>query len=393
MEQLIISLTSYPARIMTVHKVIESLFEQTEKATEIILWLSEQEFPQKYENLPESLNCLIGKNGFRIEWVYDNLKSHKKYFYALQNSNSVVITVDDDMYYSRTMVQTLMDSYRKHPTAISARNVHIIFREGNSISPYLTWESYAAEYIDKERMDLCGIGVNAILYPPGCANDRWFDKESIKSCAENQDDLWLKYNEIIDNIPVVYTGMKEEDFLIQESQNDALYIQNTHGGENDNCINKLVDRMQNSSWDIYENWLDHLMSLEEYIFTKKRYYMSKFEEIFTINKKKNVYICGAGKYAHILLRYICRCGYGEKIKAFLVSSENNDTHENDVLAVKLISELKENQTFSVICGVSEKYREEIKQELENLIYLDWIEINLQEIVRLELLEERYDRAR
>lgn len=121
--------------------------------------------------------------------------------------------------------------------------------------------------------------------------------------------------------------------------------------------------------------------------------MSKFEEIFTINKKKNVYICGAGKYAHILLRYICRCGYGEKIKAFLVSSENNDTHENDVLAVKLISELKENQTFSVICGVSEKYREEIKQELENLIYLDWIEINLQEIVRLELLEERYDRAR
>lgn len=393
MEQLTISLTSYPARITTVYKVIESLFEQTEKATEVVLWLSEQEFPQKHENLPESLRRLIGKNGFRIEWVDDNLKSHKKYFYALQNRDSVVITVDDDMYYSKNMVRTLMDSYRKHPNAISARNVHVIFKEGNFISPYLKWESHATEYIDKERMDLCGIGVNGILYPPGCASKRWFDKESIKMCAENQDDLWLKFNEIIDGIPVVYAGIEEEDILIRESQSNALYIQNAHGGKNDICINQLMNRMQIKSRSIYENWFHHLMSMEEYIFTKKKYYRLKLEEIFALYTQKDIYICGAGNYAHILLRFICRCGYEKKIKAFLVSSEIQDTCLNDDMPVKLINELKENEAFSVICGVSKKYREEIKQSLEKYIYYNWIDINLQDIARLEYLEECYDGVR
>ena len=37
MEKILISFTSYPSRIETVHKVVESLWKQTEKADEIIL--------------------------------------------------------------------------------------------------------------------------------------------------------------------------------------------------------------------------------------------------------------------------------------------------------------------------------------------------------------------
>ncbi len=63
------------------------------------------------------------------------------------------------------------------------------------------------------------------------------------------------------------------------------------------------------------------------------------------------------------------------------------------MPVKLISELKENEAFAVICGVSNKYRKEIKQSLERFIHFNWIDINLRDIARLEYLEECYDGAR
>lgn len=236
MKNVVISFTSYPARINMVNRVIESLFRQREQVDEIILWLSIEEFPEKYNNLPENLTNLIGKNGFHIEWVKENLKSHKKYFYALQNSKDINITVDDDMYYSDTLVSTLMNSYRKYPYAISARGVRIIMKEGEQIIPYIAWESEVSEYIGIEKMDLCAIGVNGILYPPGCAKERWFDIPSIIKLAENQDDLWLKWNQIIDNIPVVYTGIIESDKVLENSQKTSLYFQNMYGGFNDISI-------------------------------------------------------------------------------------------------------------------------------------------------------------
>lgn len=191
MQQIIISLTSYPARINNLIHTIESLFRQKRQADEIVLWLSILEFPNKYNDLPKDLLCLIGKNGFHIEWVTENIKSHKKYYYALQNSRNIVITVDDDMYYSDTMVSTLMDSYSKHPNAISARRVRLITKEDGKLSLYHKWEGEVVEYIGVERMDLCAIGVSGVLYPPGCSKEKWFDIPAIIRYAHNQDDLWL----------------------------------------------------------------------------------------------------------------------------------------------------------------------------------------------------------
>ena len=82
--RIIVSLTSYPPRINGVHKVVESLYRQSVKADEIVLYLSLEEFPEAEEELPATLRALIGKGGFRVAWVHGNLKSHKKYYYALQ---------------------------------------------------------------------------------------------------------------------------------------------------------------------------------------------------------------------------------------------------------------------------------------------------------------------
>ncbi len=380
-KKTIISLTSYPNRIETVHKVIESLFGQTEKVDEIILWLSKIEFPKRGRELPQMLKCLIGKNGFRIEWVEENLKSHKKYFYALQEDNNIVITVDDDMIYANTMVKTLMDSYRLHPNAISARNVHMIFKKNNAQASYKEWEYYVSEYSGMERMDMCAIGVNGILYPPGCANKQWFDLEGIESYAENQDDLWLKYHEIIDKIPIVYTGMGERDVLIEGTQNMALYIKNHDGRNNDICWSKLMSLMKRNHATIYYEWNESLIEKEDFIQQKRRYYYSKLKNLFI--EDKDIYIGGAGKYAHILYQFIKSCGKANYIKAFLVTVKEKT---KDIIDIKTIQELNANKAFTVICGVGKRYREELKRELDIYELCEWVDVDLNEIMRLLSLE-------
>ena len=363
MSKIVISLTSYPSRINTVHQTIESLFRQRQKADEIVLWLSVLEFPNKNADLPDDLKDLAGKNGFRIEWVAENLKSHKKYFYALQNKGNITITVDDDMYYSDTMVRTLMDSYRLHPKAISARNVSIMIREKNVISPYMSWEGKASEYIGEERNDLCAIGVSGILYPPGCATNKWFDIDGITELAENQDDLWLKYNEIIDGIPVVYAGINKGDLIIEGSQNSRLCLQNAYGGDNDICMNVLLKKLLENHEAIYQDWLGNLMQIKEVLFAKRKYYSYELNDILEKRNGRDIYICGAGQYAHVIYDFIKSCGKEKYIKAFLVTKTAENKTKEETMDIRSIRNLDRKHKFCVICGVGEKYKEEMKTAL------------------------------
>lgn len=381
MNKIIISLTSYPARINIVDQVVLSLFKQTERADEIVLWLSTLEFPNTYKDLPECLSNLLGKKGFRIEWVNDNLKSHKKYFYALQDSEDIVITVDDDMIYSNQMVSTLMDSYRKHPYAISARNIHIITKTNEEIAPYLSWVAETNEYIGQERMDLCAIGVNGILYPPKCSNANWFDISSIKKYAENQDDLWLKFNQIVDNIPVVYTGLEGEDRVIEEAPGEPLCFKNAYGGANDVSINELTHILREKHQKLYQDWFDSLMTTEGFWSARREIYCSQLRDIIGSRTGKPVYICGAGKYAHILYDFIGSCGMQGHVTAFLVTERGENVYK-DKMILKTIRDLEEGEEFIVLCGVSELYREEMKDALKKCRLYEWVEVDLMGIERV-----------
>ena len=58
-NDVIVSLTSYPPRIKTVHLTIESLLMQTQRVKKILLWLSPEEFPNKEDDLPSELLNLL----------------------------------------------------------------------------------------------------------------------------------------------------------------------------------------------------------------------------------------------------------------------------------------------------------------------------------------------
>ena len=94
----IVSLTSFPARINTVWMVVESLKNQTLRPMKIILWLSKEQFPTK-QDIPNSLwEC--EDSLFEVRIVDGDIRSHKKYYYVLQEyPDKSFVTCDDDIYY------------------------------------------------------------------------------------------------------------------------------------------------------------------------------------------------------------------------------------------------------------------------------------------------------
>ena len=76
-NELIISLTSYPARIKNVHKTTNTLLNQSLKANKVILWLAENQFPNKEQDLPSKLLAQTTK-GLTISWYHKDIKSYKK---------------------------------------------------------------------------------------------------------------------------------------------------------------------------------------------------------------------------------------------------------------------------------------------------------------------------
>lgn len=380
--KIIVSFTSFPPRISGVHKVVESLYRQTVPADEIVLYLSLDEFPNTETGLPKALKNLVGKGGFRIEWVHGNLKSHKKYYYALQEyKDAVVITVDDDKIYAETMIGDLIKSHERFPDAVSARTARIMLKNKATLEPYSKWEKaeYLEEYIDLPRMDLCAIGAGGICYSSSLVNKNWFNEEIIVNIAEDCDDLWLKYNEITSNIPTVYTIPSQEDITIENTQACRLMDKNLYGSGNDECIFKLLTLLEEQATDCYHVWLRNLMTREEYIIAKKKYYADIFNSVFDKVGNVPVYFYGAGKIARHILMILADLGLTQRMTAIIVSDKSRNPSVLYGLQVRILSELDTSRKFGVILGVSEANKKEI---IDGLADYDYTIINIEVGMRI-----------
>lgn len=76
--QVVVTLTSYPARIFTLHYTLFTLFTQDFKPDRVILWLSQDEFAGLMADLPKEV-LDFRQCGLEIVWVKGNIKSQKAY--------------------------------------------------------------------------------------------------------------------------------------------------------------------------------------------------------------------------------------------------------------------------------------------------------------------------
>ena len=106
-EKAIISLTSWKARINTVGLTLFSLYKQC-PGFHIVLVLSEDEFPQKEAELPDTIMAFVEQDLIEILWVKRNYKAYKKVIFTIEKYKGIpVISADDDCLYTCNYAEKL----------------------------------------------------------------------------------------------------------------------------------------------------------------------------------------------------------------------------------------------------------------------------------------------
>lgn len=235
-SRIIVSLTTYPARISTVWVTIASLLTQTMKPYKVILWLAEEQFPD--HRIPDSLEKMK-QRGLEIRFCED-LKPHKKYYYAMQEyPEHYIITADDDTFYPENHIERLWDGHEKYPGNIICQWSHQIgFTKQGGFQPYNEW-------IDNVESDpaysTLAVGCGGVLYPPGCLSTEAFDKQKIMNYALYTDDLWLKCMEILQGKKVVNCNQTALIYFNNlTTKKSGLWTHNTGQSRNNDIVWKQL---------------------------------------------------------------------------------------------------------------------------------------------------------
>lgn len=234
-RRLVVSFTTYPARIGLTHAMLETIYAQTRPADEVVLYLTNEEFPGGKSEVPEELLKLVKEGKLTLKWR-ENLKPHTKYFYAFQDyPDDIIVTVDDDKLYQPSLLEDLYDSYLMYPEAVSAGRVHLMTTtENGEILPYGAWIQEANFCLHEPSMQLFATGVGGVLYPPHVLDeDLLLNKQVIMEACLNADDLWLKAVELLSDVPVVLARKYTVLGTISGSQETALMYANVGRNLND----------------------------------------------------------------------------------------------------------------------------------------------------------------
>lgn len=263
-KKIIVSLTSFPKRIYDVPTTILALLQQTMKPDRITLWLSNEEFPGKEKDLPKRL-LRLRKYGVEICWG-ENLRAHTKYFHIMKECpEDIVITVDDDISYGHDLIRTLYDSYQKHPDAVSAMRVHLMtWAPDGNLEPYIDWKYEYCGMRDIPSMCLFATGVGGVLYPPHCMHKEMFNIENIRKFSLANDDIWLKFMQILNSTPVVYCGNNKKLEFVGNTQSVGLCYSNVQEGGNDTIIETMMNQY-NSFWEEKDGLIGRIKVLKNSI--------------------------------------------------------------------------------------------------------------------------------
>jgi len=167
-EQVMISVTSFPARIHEVKYTIYSLLKQTYKPDRVVLWIGEDQFPNQEADLPADL-LKLKENSLTISFL--------------------IVTVDDDIYYPKFLLKKLIQEHHAHPDCIIAYRAHRIRFEGKQIRPYAQWEFATNDRTHTPSYLNFFTGVGGVLY-----DARLLYKDILR------EDLFMKYCPRADNV-------------------------------------------------------------------------------------------------------------------------------------------------------------------------------------------------
>jgi len=234
--KIVVSITSYKQRFKNLPKVLNSIYVNSMKPSKVILTIYKDDL--KY--LTKEIQNLINEKKLELIVSNINLRPHLKYFEVMKKYRDyAVITIDDDIIYTKDLIESLYNSYINNPNCIHARRVHKILMDGHNIKPYNNWIKEYKEEL-KPSIEIIATNVGGTLYPPDIFEISDENINEIKKCI-TADDIYLKYLEIKRNIKTAWVpnnhllGIKT--IKDKKTQENALYKINTQGKNlNDKCL-------------------------------------------------------------------------------------------------------------------------------------------------------------
>lgn len=384
MADIVVSVTSYPKRILTIDKILESVINQTILPNKIVLYLSKHEF-KDFDKIPDLKQ--YEEYGFEIHWCDENLKSHKKWFYALQEyQDDLVITMDDDILYGNTAIEKLLKYHEKYPNAVIARRAHLITCNSDySIAQYNDWYTECSLYVGTPRMDLVATTGSGTLFPPHIFEKEIFNKDRFMELCPYADDLWLKVMESYSEIPVVLAEKTWEDLFLSEYIADSLYESYNKVGGNDKQFRKLMDQYQ---------YTYNGKKMYDCIFSHKQIFVSNVEKlkeregkkaieslILEVCRNKELLVYGAGVLGKQLYKLLKDKNV---IQAFIVDNSmnnpefvegipvryyKNDIKGNEKIVIALFDKNESNKVYNRLIneGVNSKRFINLNQLMKNTL--------------------------
>lgn len=226
----IVSLTSFPARIYNLWLVIESLLRQSVKPQKIVIWLSKEQFTE--DTIPQSLRE-IESRGVEIRLVDGDIRSHKKYYYVFQeHPNDLIMFADDDIIYPSDLIESLLLARTKCKSDKCVSHKYGYRMKWDNQGHLLPYKKWGCFYGEHEGNDLFfGSGGGTLLRPCDLYSDVTNIDLALRLCPK-ADDIWLNAMAKIGGCE--YRKVKDGPILSVQNKNDVpLYKENLRQNQND----------------------------------------------------------------------------------------------------------------------------------------------------------------
>ncbi len=239
----IVSLTSYGRRVRSnvVYYTLVSLLRQDVQPAHIILWLADSEWNEM--TIPRKLKSLETK-GVEICY-YKDVRSYKKLIPTLvKYPDKTIVTVDDDVIYSKDLLTRLIEEHKAYPRDIicMACRMPLMKKDGLSYN-YREWPELKENH---EGKILFPVGVGGTLYPAGSLSEEVLNENVFLKYCPLADDVWFWFCGMLNKTNKRYIKKKGRDYSFDSlyqyfHKSAALTYANNLGHQNDEQIKKLFD--------------------------------------------------------------------------------------------------------------------------------------------------------
>lgn len=202
-QQIIVSLTSFPAAIPYAAQAVQSILNGSVLPDKVILYLTFSQFGES--GIPQELQKLANDNSrFEIRDYPRDIRSYRKLIPALSDfPDAIIVTIDDDVAYHKNMLRDLLRLHEQMPQAVLAHRA----KRMKPDEPYRKWEKYRWYHflLKKIHTSFKNIqtGVGGVLYPPHSLKKEMMNVELFTELAPTTDDIWFWAAGVANDIPVI----------------------------------------------------------------------------------------------------------------------------------------------------------------------------------------------